>query len=65
MYHRMGHHFGRTQWYYMTWVKWKLVSVHLKTVLILTQNTYMVYTERAIGSEIVLGTPDGTPRYMG
>jgi hypothetical protein len=62
MYHRLGNHFGQTQWYsYMTWMKWKLVSVYLGTVLILTQDGYTVYTECAIGLEIILDPPDGTP----
>jgi hypothetical protein len=25
----------------------------------------MVYVERAIGLEIILGVPDGTPRFLG
>jgi hypothetical protein len=60
-YHRLENHFGRTQWSYVTWMKWKLVSVYLGTVLILTQDGYTVYTERAIGLEIILDPPDGTP----
>jgi Fe-S-cluster-containing dehydrogenase component len=47
------------------WVKWKLISAHLKIVLILTQDSCMVCTECAIDSEIVLGVPDGTPRSHG
>jgi hypothetical protein len=43
-------------------LKWKLVSVHLEIVLILTQDRYTVYTKRTIGIEIVLDAPDGTPR---
>jgi hypothetical protein len=66
MYHRLENHFRRTQWYsYVTWIKWKLIFMHLKIVLILTQDRYTVCAERAIGSEIVLGVPDGTPRYRG
>jgi hypothetical protein len=42
-------------------VKWKLVSVYLDIVLILTQDTCMVCTERTICSEIILNTPDDTP----
>jgi hypothetical protein len=34
----------------------------LDIVLILTQDRYIVYVERSIGLEIVLDTPDGTPR---
>jgi hypothetical protein len=62
MYHMLGNHFGRTQWYsYVMWMKWKLVSVYLGIVLILTQDGYTVYVERAIGLEIILDPPDGTP----
>ena len=43
-------------------LKWKLVLVHLKKVLILTQHRCTVYVEHAIGWEIVLDTPDGNPR---
>ena len=35
-------------------VKWKLVSVHLEILLILTQDRCKVCAERTIGSEIVL-----------
>ena len=38
-------------------LKWKLVSVHLKFVLILTQDRSMVCVERTIGFEIVLDAP--------
>ena len=40
----------------------ELISVRLKIVLILTQDRCTVFVERTIGSEIVLDTPDGTPR---
>jgi hypothetical protein len=43
-------------------VKCKLVSIHLEIVLISIQDSCMVCTEHPIGLEIVLGTPDGTPR---
>ena len=46
-------------------MKWKLVSVHLETVLILMQDRCMVCAEYTIGSEIILDAPDGTPRYVG
>ena len=46
----------------MTWPKWKLVLVHLETVLILTQDRYTVCAEQTIGLEIILEAPDGTPR---
>jgi hypothetical protein len=36
-YHRFRNHFGHTGWYSkVTRLKWKLVSVHLEIVLILT-----------------------------
>ena len=63
MYHRLRNYFGRTQWYFkVTRLKWKLVSVHLEIVLILTQDWCMVCAERTKCSEIVLDAPDGTPR---
>jgi hypothetical protein len=34
-YRRLVNHFGHTRWYsYLTWLKWKLVSVHLGIVLV-------------------------------
>ena len=39
-------------------LKWKLISVLSDIVLILTQDRSMVCTERNIGSEIILDTPD-------
>jgi hypothetical protein len=44
------------------WVIWNLVSARLETVLVLVQDRCTVWAERTIGSEIVLDTPDGTPR---
>jgi len=46
----------------MTMLKWKLVSVLLEIVLILTQDRCMVCVEHTIGLEIILDAPDGTPR---
>jgi len=46
----------------MTMIKWKLVSVLLEIVLILTQDRCMVCVEHTICSEIILDAPDGTPR---
>jgi hypothetical protein len=43
-------------------LNWKLVSVHLEIVLILTQDRCMVCTECTIGTKIVFDTPNGTPR---
>jgi hypothetical protein len=44
------------------WVKWKLISIRLETVLISTHDSCMVHIVRAIGSEIVISAPDGTLR---
>jgi hypothetical protein len=43
-------------------LKWKLDSVRLEIVPILTQDGCTVCAERTVGSEIVLDTPDGTSR---
>ena len=43
-------------------LKWKLISVLLEIVLILTQDRCTVCVELTIGSDIILDTPDGTPR---
>ena len=37
-------------------------SVRLEMVLVLVQDRCMVYAKRTIGSDIVLGATDGTPR---
>ena len=42
----------------MTWLKWKLVSVHLEILLILTQDGCMVCAERTIGSKVILDATD-------
>jgi hypothetical protein len=42
--------------------KWNLILVHLEIVLILTQDRCTVCAKHTIGSEIILITPDGTPR---
>jgi hypothetical protein len=63
MYHRLRNSFGRTRWYTkLMRLKWKLVSVHLEIVLILMQDRCIVFDERTIGLEIILDSPDGTPR---
>ena len=41
-------------------LKWKLVD--LEIVLILTQDRCMVYAETTICLEVILDTPDRTPR---
>ena len=45
-------------------MKWKLVSVYLEIVLILTKDLCTVCAEHTIGLEIVLDAPDGTPRWV-
>jgi hypothetical protein len=65
-YHRLSNHFGRTQWYSeVTRLKWNLVLVLLKIVLILTQDRCIVYDEHTIGSAIILEAPDELLRDMG
>ena len=49
----------------MVWVKWKLVSVYLEIVSVSAQDRCTVCVERAIGSKIVFGAPDETPRCRG
>jgi hypothetical protein len=49
----------------MTWINWKLVSVHLETVLMMRQDRCTVCAKGAIGSKIILDAPDGTPTLRG
>jgi hypothetical protein len=42
-------------------LKWKLISVRLEIVLILTHDRCMICAKCIIGSVIVLVAPDGTP----
>jgi hypothetical protein len=44
------------------WVMWNLVSICFETVLVSVQDRCSVCVKRTIGSQIVLDTPDGTPR---
>ena len=61
--HRLANHFGRNRWYfYVTWVRWTLVSIRLEILLISAQDRCPVCAESTMGQEIDLGTPDGTPR---
>jgi hypothetical protein len=46
----------------MTRLKWKHILVLLEIVLILTQDRCTVCVEHTIVLEIVLDTPDETPR---
>ena len=56
-------HFRRTRWYSLvTMLKWKLDLVDLDIVLILTQDRCIVYVEPTICLEVILDTPDRTPR---
>jgi hypothetical protein len=41
---------------------WNLILVRLETVLISVQDRCAVYANYTIGTEIILDTPDGTPR---
>jgi hypothetical protein len=43
----------------VTRLKWKLDSIRLEKVVILTQNRCAVCAKYTIGSEIILHTPDG------
>jgi hypothetical protein len=44
------------------WVKWKLILVYLAIVLTSAQDRCTNWDEHTIGLEIILGTPNGTPR---
>jgi hypothetical protein len=58
---RLKNCFGHTRLNSMViWVKWKLISVSFKIVLISTQDRCTVCIEHAIGLEIILGAPNGT-----
>jgi hypothetical protein len=46
----------------MTRLKWKLDSVHLEIVIILTQDRSTVCDEHSTGLEIIFDAPDGIPR---
>ena len=43
-------------------VMWNLVLVRLEMVLVLVQDSCFVCAKHTTGLEIVLDTPDGTPR---
>jgi len=47
------------------WVLWNLVLVYLEIVFVSVQDRCMICTKRTIGSEILLHTPDVTPRDVG
>jgi hypothetical protein len=61
--YRLINHFGHTRWHtQVTRLKWKLDSVRLEIVGILTQDRCTVRADRTTGSEIIFDAPDGTPR---
>ena len=63
MYHRLRNRFGHTKWYYKVMrLKWKLNSVCMEIVLILTQVRCTVCAKGTIGPDIILDAPNGTPR---
>ena len=65
-YHRLDNHFRCTRWNSkVTWVMCNLTSFCLETVLVSVQDRCTVYIKRAIGSEIILHAPNGTPRGRG
>jgi hypothetical protein len=44
------------------WAMLNLVSVRLEIALVSVQDSCMFCAKRTIGSEIILETPDGSPR---
>jgi hypothetical protein len=46
----------------MTWVVRNLILVHLEILYVSVQDRRMVCAKHLMGSEIILDTPDGTPR---
>ena len=44
---------------------WNLISIRLEIVLVLVKDRCTICTEHTIGSEIILGAPDGTPSVVG
>jgi hypothetical protein len=44
------------------WAMWNLDSLRLETMLVSVQVRSMICAKRTVGSEIILATPDGTPR---
>jgi hypothetical protein len=62
-FHRLINCFGCMGWYsWVTRLKLKLVSVCSETVLDSVQGRCMVCAKCTIAIEIILDTPDGTPR---
>jgi hypothetical protein len=66
MFHRLRNHFGCTRWYtYVTWIKLKLILVHLEIVLMSTQDRCTVCAEHVTGSEMILDAPMELLRHVG
>ena len=58
-YHRLRNRVGHTLWYFKVMrLKWKLDSVYLGIVLIMTQDRCTVCAERTIGTEVILDATD-------
>ena len=46
-YHQLRNHFGRTRWYSLVMrLKWKLIWIHLETLVVLVQDRCMVGAKR-------------------
>jgi hypothetical protein len=46
----------------VTWIMWNRVLVRLEILLVLVQDRCTACAKHLVGSEIILDTPDGTPR---
>ena len=63
-YHRLKNHFGHTRWNSkVTLIMWNFVLLCMKIVFVSMQDRCTVCAKHTIGSEIILDTPDGTPRW--
>jgi hypothetical protein len=60
-FHRLKNHFGHIRWNSL----WNIDLVHLETELGTEQDSCTVCVKRTIGSNIILDTPNGTPRWRG
>jgi hypothetical protein len=62
IYHRLRNHLGQMMELLGDVGQMELVSVSFEIVLISTQDRCTVCIEHAIGLEVILDAPDGTPR---
>jgi hypothetical protein len=63
IYHGHENRLGHTRSYsYVMYVKWKLTSICFAIVLVSAHDRCTVCAEHTMGMEMILGTPDGTPR---